>query len=109
MPTPSGWPGAALCLAAIFLPGLLLVLGVLPFWVSLGRAALMPAALRGVNAAVVGVLLSALYDPVWTKGIGGPADFALALVAFALLVIWKAPSWGVVLVSAAGGAAVFGR
>ena len=109
MPAPSGWPGAALCLAAIFLPGLLLVLGVLPFWVSLGRAALMPAGLRGVNAAVVGVLLSALYDPVWTKGIGGPADFALALVAFALLVIWKAPSWGVVLVSAAGGAAVFGR
>jgi chromate transporter len=109
MDAPSGWPGAALCLAAIFLPGLLLVLGVLPFWVSLGRAALMPAALRGVNAAVVGVLLSALYDPVWTKGIGGPADFALALVAFALLVIWKAPSWGVVLVSAAGGAAVFGR
>ena len=109
MPMPSGWPGAALCLAAIFLPGLLLVLGVLPFWVSLGRAALMPAGLRGVNAAVVGVLLSALYDPVWTKGIGGPADFALALVAFALLVIWKAPSWGVVLVSAAGGAAVFGR
>ena len=106
---PSGWPGAALCLAAIFLPGLLLVLGVLPFWVSLGRAALMPAGLRGVNAAVVGVLLSALYDPVWTKGIGGPADFALALVAFALLVIWRAPSWGVVLVSAAGGAAVFGR
>ena len=106
---PSGWPGAALCLAAIFLPGLLLVLGVLPFWVSLGRASLMPAGLRGVNAAVVGVLLSALYDPVWTKGIGGPADFALALVAFALLVIWKAPSWGVVLVSAAGGAAVFGR
>ena len=109
MPMPSGWPGAALCLAAIFLPGLLLVLGVLPFWVSLGRASLMPAGLRGVNAAVVGVLLSALYDPVWTKGIGGPADFALALVAFALLVIWKAPSWGVVLVSAAGGAALFGR
>jgi chromate transporter len=109
MPTPSGWPGAALCLAAIFLPGLLLVLGVLPFWASLGRGALMRASLRGVNAAVVGVLLGALYDPVWTKGIGGPADFALALVAFALLVIWKAPSWGVVLVSAAGGAAVFGR
>lgn len=106
---PSGWPGAALCLAAIFLPGLLLVLGVLPFWVSLGRAALMSAGLRGVNAAVVGVLLGALYDPVWTKGIGGPADFALALVAFVLLVIWKVPSWLVVLVSALGGAAVFGR
>jgi chromate transporter len=106
---PAGWPGAALCLVAIFLPGLLLVLGVLPFWTALGRAALMPAALRGVNAAVVGVLLGALYDPVWTKGIGGPADFALALVAFVLLVIWKAPPWLVVLVSAAGGAAVFGR
>jgi chromate transporter len=106
---PSGWLGAALCLVAIFLPGLLLVLGVLPFWVTLGRAALMPASLRGVNAAVVGVLLGALYDPVWTKGIGGPADFALALVAFALLVIWKAPPWLAVLVSAVGGAALFGR
>jgi chromate transporter len=104
---PSGWPGAALCLVAIFLPGVLLVLGVLPFWRSLGRGRLMQAALRGVNAAVVGVLLGALYDPVWTKGIGGSADFALALVAFALLVIWKAPPWLAVLVSAAGGAALF--
>jgi chromate transporter len=108
-PPPSGWLGAALCLVAIFLPGLLLVLGVLPFWVTLGRAPLMAAGLRGVNAAVVGVLLGALYDPVWTKGIGGPADFALALVAFALLVIWKAAPWMVVLISVAGGAAVFGR
>jgi chromate transporter len=105
----TGWVGAALCLVAIFLPGLLLVLGVLPFWASLGRGALMRACLRGVNAAVVGVLLGALYDPVWTKAIGGPADFALALVAFALLVIWKAPPWLAVLVSAAGGAALFGR
>jgi chromate transporter len=105
----TGWVGAALCLVAIFLPGLLLVVGVLPFWASLGRGALMRASLRGVNAAVVGVLLGALYDPVWTKGIGGPADFALALVAFALLVIWKTPPWLVVLVSAAGGAAVFAR
>jgi chromate transporter len=105
----TGWVGAGLCLVAIFLPGLLLVVGVLPFWVSLGRGALMRASLRGVNAAVVGVLLGALYDPVCTKGIGGPADFALALVAFALLVIWKAPPWLVVLVNAAGGAAAFGR
>lgn len=105
----TGWVGAALCLVAIFLPGLLLVLGVLPFWASLGRGELMRACLRGVNAAVVGVLLGALYDPVWTKAIGGPADFALALVAFALLVIWKAPPWLAVLVSAAGGAALFGR
>lgn len=105
----TGWVGAALCLVAIFLPGLLLVLGVLPFWASLGRGALMRACVRGVNAAVVGVLLGALYDPVWTKAIGGPADFALALVAFALLVIWKAPTWLAVLVTAAGGAALFGR
>ena len=106
---PFGWAGAALCLVAIFLPGLLLVVGVLPYWESLGRRAPMQAALRGVNAAVVGVLLAALYDPVWTKGIGGPADFALALVAFALLMVWKAPPWVAVLVSAAGGAALFGR
>lgn len=105
----TGWVGAALCLVAIFLPGLLLVLGVLPFWASLGRGELMRACLRGVNAAVVGVLLGALYDPVWTKAIGGPADFALALIAFALLVIWKAPPWLAVLVSAAGGAALLGR
>jgi chromate transporter len=108
-PPPSGWAGAALCLVAIFLPGLLLVLGVLPFWASLGRGAAMRASLRGVNAAVVGVLLGALYDPVWTKGIGGAADFGLALVAFTLLVIWKAPPWLAVLVSAAGGAALGGR
>jgi chromate transporter len=104
-----GWAGAALCLVAVFLPGLLLVLSVLPFWARLGRGALMRAALRGVNAAVVGVLLGALYDPVWTKGIAGPADFALALVVFALLAIWKTPPWLAVLVSAAGGAALFGR
>lgn len=104
-----GWLGAGLCLVAIFLPGLLLVLGVLPFWARIGRGALTRAALRGVNAAVVGVLLGALYDPVWTKGIGGPGDFALALVVFVLLTIWKTPSWLAVLISAAGGAALFGR
>jgi chromate transporter len=102
-----GWAVAGLCLVVIFLPGLLLVIGVLPFWASLGRGAVTQAALRGVNAAVVGVLLAALYDPVWTKGIGGPGDFALALVAFTLLMIWKAPPWLAVLVSAAGGGALF--
>jgi chromate transporter len=103
-----GWPLAAVSLLAIFLPGLLLVLGALPFWDRLGRGTRTPAALRGVNAAVVGVLLAALYDPVWSKGIGGSADFALALVAFALLAVWKAPPWLAVLVSAAGGAALSG-
>ncbi|MEX2221871.1 MAG: chromate efflux transporter [Candidatus Rokuibacteriota bacterium] len=105
---PAGWGGAALCLGAIFLPGLLLVLGVLPFWGSLGRGALTQAALRGVNAAVVGVLLAGLYVRVWTMGIGGPADFGLGLVAFALLVVWRAPSWLVVLISAGAGAALLG-
>jgi chromate transporter len=102
-----GWGTAALALVAIFLPGVLLVLGALPFWDQVSRGAPMQAALRGVNAAVVGVLLAALYDPVWSKGIGGPADFGLALVAFALLVVWKAPPWVAVVVSAAGGAALF--
>jgi chromate transporter len=103
-----GWGTAALALVAIFLPGVLLVLGALPFWDQVSRGAPMQAALRGVNAAVVGVLLAALYAPVWSKGIGGPADFGLALVAFALLVVWKAPPWVAVVVSAAGGAALFG-
>ena len=103
-----GWGTAALALVAIFLPGVLLVLGALPFWDQVSRGAPMQGALRGVNAAVVGVLLAALYDPVWSKGISGPADFGLALVAFALLVVWKAPPWVAVVVSAAGGAALFG-
>ena len=103
-----GWGTAALALVAIFLPGVLLVLGALPFWDQVSRGAPMQAALRGVHAAVVGVLLAALYDPVWSKGISGPADFGLALVAFALLVVWKAPPWVAVVVSAAGGAALFG-
>ena len=64
------------------------------------------AALRGINAAVVGLLLAALYDPVWTSAIKGPADFALALVAFGLLMLWRLPPWLVVLVTAAGGAAI---
>lgn len=106
---PSRWIGGAACLIAIFLPGLLLVLGAVPFWGTLGRGLRAQAALRGVNAAVVGVLLAALYDPVWTKGIGGPADFALALVAFALLQVWKAPPWVAVLASAAGGVVISGR
>jgi chromate transporter len=106
---PSRAAGAALALVAIFLPGLLLVVGALPFWEALRRPAGATAALRGVNAAVVGVLLAALYDPVWTKGIGGPADFVLALVAFALLVVGKVPPWIAVLLCAAGGAALGGR
>jgi len=102
-PAPNGWLGAALCLVAIFAPAFLLVVGALPFWDALRRYARMQAALRGVNAAVVGLLLAALYDPVWTSAIRGGADFGLALAAFVLLALWKVPPWLVVIACALGG------
>lgn len=105
-PQPNGWPGAVLCLSAIFLPSFLLVVGMLPFWDGLRRRGRVQSALRGVNAAVVGVLLAALYDPVWTAGIGSPYDFALAAVAFLLLFMWQTPPWLVVAFGAAGGALI---
>ncbi len=103
-PAPNGWVGAALALSAIFLPAFLLVIGTLPFWDTLRTRADVQAALRGVNAAVVGLLLAALYTPVWTSGIRRPADVALGLAAFGLLVVWKAPPWLVVLFTTACGA-----
>jgi len=105
-PQPNGWAGAALCLVAVFLPSILLVIGVLPFWEALRRTPPAQSALRGVNAAVVGLLLAALYHPVWTAGILGAADFALAAAAFLLLYMWKAPPWLVVILSAVGGALI---
>lgn len=102
-PAPNGWAGAALSLLAIFAPSFLLVVGALPFWDGLRHFALARRALTGVNAAVVGLLLAALYDPVWTGAIRGPADVVLALAAFALLALWKAPPWLVVVLTAAGG------
>jgi chromate transporter len=104
---PNGWLGAAIALLAIFLPAFLLVFGSLPFWEALRRRRDAQAILRGVNAAVVGLLLAALYQPVWTSAILTPADFSLGLVAFGLLVFWKAPPWLVVLVSAVGGAVLY--
>jgi chromate transporter len=101
---PNGLPGAAICLVAVFMPAFLLTLGALPFWDALRSQPLAQAALKGVNAAVVGLLLAALYDPVWTSGIVGPRDFALAAVAFLLLVMWQAPPWLVVVLCAFGGA-----
>ena len=83
---PGGWRGGLLALAAIFAPAALLVVGALPFWDALRTRPAMQAAMAGVNAAVVGVLLAALYDPVWTSAIHARADFSLALVSFALLV-----------------------
>ncbi len=102
-PQPNGWAGAALCLVAVFLPSFLLVIGMLPFWDHLRRRPLAQSLLRGVNAAVVGLLLAALYHPVWTSGITGPYDFALAAAAFLLLFMWQTPPWLVVVLCAVGG------
>ncbi len=100
---PTGWTGALVCLLAIFLPSFLLVIGVLPFWSRLRRVDAVRHALAGINAAVVGLLLAALYDPVWTSAVRTTADFALALGAFTLLVFWRTPPWLVVALSAAAG------
>jgi chromate transporter len=102
-PPPNGWIGATLCLVAVFLPSFLLVIGTFPFWDELRRLPSAQAALRGVNASVVGLLLAALYNPVWTAGIKGPYDFALAIAAFLLLFMWQVPPWLVVVLSAVGG------
>lgn len=100
---PGGVAGAALALAGIFLPGFLLLLGVLPFWNRFRSRPQAQALMQGANAAVVGILAAALYNPVFTTAVTGPAQFCLALVCFVLLVAWKAPPWAVVLVGAAGG------
>jgi chromate transporter len=97
---PSGWLGGLLCLTAIFLPAFLLVLGALPFWQQLRGNRSVRAALAGINAAVVGLLLAALYDPVAVGGISSVRDAALALAAFALL-RWRVAPWLVVVLTAA--------
>jgi chromate transporter len=102
-PEPNGWTGAMLALVAIFLPSFLLVAGALPFWDVLRSVPSFQSALKGINAAVVGLLLAALYKPVWTSAIHAPADFGLGVVAFGLLMFWKFPPWAVVIVTAIGG------
>jgi chromate transporter len=94
---PSGWLGGWICLVAIFAPSFLLVVGVLPFWEQLRGSVRTQAALAGVNAGVVGLLLAALYRPIWTSAIFKPEDFGLALTAFVALMFWKLPPWLVVL------------
>ena len=101
-PAPNGVVGGLACLAAIYLPSFLLLIGVLPFWDGLRACSGVRAALRGVNAAVVGLLLAALYDPVGTSAIHTPRDFAAALLAFLALVAWRVAPWLVVLASAIG-------
>ena len=105
-PPPHGSVGAALSLVAIFLPGLLVLVGTLPFWDAFRRRVSAQAIMRGVNAAVVGLLGAALYHPVWTSSVETPADFGLALVGFVLLNVWRAPPLLVVVIGALGGVAL---
>jgi chromate transporter len=105
-PQPHGVAGAALGLFGIFLPGILILIGTLPFWDAFRRRPGAQAAMRGVNAAVVGLLGAALYDPVWTSSVKAPGDLAIALTGFVLLVAWRAPPLIAVLVSAGAGIAL---
>jgi chromate transporter len=98
-----GWVGALVATVAIFLPAFLLIIGTLPFWSQLRQNPNIQGALFGVNAAVVGILVAALYDPIWTSSILAPVDFALVSVLFGMLVFWKLPPWVVVLSGAIGG------
>ena len=103
---PNGWAGGLICLAAIYLPSYLLLLGALPFWDALRHRSGVRSTLRGVNATVVGIFLGALYTPVWTSAIFAPADFGLGVLAFLLLVFWRTPPWLVVVLGALGATAV---
>jgi len=96
-----GWTVAALCLVAIFVPSFLLVAGALPFWDAMRRHPSAQSILRGINAAVVGLLLAALYDPVWTAGIRTAQDFAIGMAAFLALYMWNVTPWLVVILCAA--------
>ena len=104
----SGVPGAIVALIGIFLPGFLLLVGVLPFWDDLRARPWAQAGMQGANAAVVGILGAALYDPVWTSAVIAPVDLVLAVAGFVLLVGWKAPPWVVVVLLAAAGGALAG-
>jgi chromate transporter len=104
-PSPHGALGAAIALVAIFLPGLLLLAGVLPFWGQLRTNQASRALFAGVNASVVGVLLAALYQPVWMSAVLRPSDFVFALACFLALVVWKAPPWTVVIAATGLGVA----
>ena len=100
---PSGWIGALIALFGVFLPSFLLIFGTLPFWEKLRRIPQMRHAMFGINAAVVGLLMAAFYNPVWTSAIFSFKDFGLAVFCFVLLVFWKMPSWAVVILSASLG------
>jgi chromate transporter len=96
-----GWSIAVLCLVAVFLPSFLLVAGTLPFWDDLRQRSWAQSALRGINASVVGLLIAAFYNPVWTAGIKSPQDFAIGIAAFLALYMWSVTPWLVVVLCAA--------
>jgi chromate transporter len=106
VPNPNGWIGALVATVSIFASSFLLVGGLMPFWDTLRHRTSVRAALRGVNAAVVGVLLAALFTPIWTGAVHNSGDFGLGLVAFLLLTLWSVPPWIVVLMGAAAGQAL---
>lgn len=99
----NGWIGGLVATVAIFLPAFLLILGTLPFWNSLRNNHKIKGALMGVNAAVVGILIAAFYQPIWTSAVLSPIDFAFAAILFSMLVYWKLPPWVIVLTGAIGG------
>ena len=105
-PAPHGIAGAFIALLAVFLPGFLILIGVLPFWDRFRRMGWTQSLMQGANAAVVGILGAALYSPVFTGSITNLKEFTLALACFVLLMLWKAPPWAVVLLAGAGGAAL---
>ncbi|WP_102691845.1 chromate efflux transporter [Rummeliibacillus pycnus] len=99
----NGWIGGLIATVAIFLPAFLLILGTLPFWNTLRNNEKMNGALMAVNAAVVGILISAFYQPIWTSAVFTPIDFAFVAILFSLLVYWKLPPWVIVLLGVFGG------
>lgn len=102
-PEPNGLSGAALALAALFLPGFLLLVAALPYWDRLRSLPRAQAAMRGANAAVVGILGAALFDPVMRNAIVDLRDLALALACFVALTAWGAAPWRVVILAILGG------
>jgi chromate transporter len=104
--SPHGIAGAALGIIAIFLPGILVLLGALPFWDLLRGRAGAQALMRGINAAVVGLLGAALYNPLWTSSVKSSGDVAIAVVCFILLIAWRAPPLLVVILGACGAVAL---
>ena len=100
---PNGWLGALICLLGIYLSPLLVMAGAIPFWETMRRTRSAQAALRGANAAVTGILLAALFDPLWLTAIHTARDLALTLVAFTLLFVWRFPAWLIVLLAALAG------